>query len=330
MRRRRPDRGAGRLPHRRAGGVLADDLRLLRNHVGLPDLLAGRGVERDHAAAEGAARIVGARARDLFDRRHRHVQPAVGECRRTGDAGDGVIVDLRLPEQSRRVCASTAVGVGANVAEHRDRARRAVDREPRDADRRADVGPVVERGVVRHLEVEPRHRRRAHRVQREALRVPGVDQLVGRRCDVGEDAEPGVGIGALPGLRVRYGAARRPERAVTADHDVGAQPDLFPVPGERDRGLVGLEVVQSGVRDLVVHDLSALAGRRDQVLLHLRLPVDPHRAPGQVDEVDVVPLARPLQVDAAVLVALTLEPTGQPDLAQQVHRRLLEDAGPDP
>ena len=92
--------------------------------------------------------------------------------------------------------------------------------------------------------------------------------------------------------------------------------------------------MQRGVRDLVVHDLPALAGRRDQVLLHLGLPVDPHRAAGEVDEVEVVPLAVPtvvpLQVDAAVLVALALEPVGQPDLAQQVDGRLLEDAGADP
>ena len=44
----------------------------------------------------------------------------------------------------------------------------------------------------------------------------------------------------------------------------------------------------------------------------------------------MVPLARPLQVDAAVLVALALQPFAEPDLAQQVDRRLLEDAGADP
>ena len=76
------------------------------------------------------------------------------------------------------------------------------------------VGPVVERRVVRHLEVEPRHRRRPHRVQREAVRVPGVDQLVGRRRDVGEDAEPGVRVGPLPRPRrpVRRRAMARTSR----------------------------------------------------------------------------------------------------------------------
>ena len=193
------------------------------------------------------------------------------------------------------------------------------------------VGPVVQGGVVGHLQVEPRHRRRAHRVQGEALRVPGVDQLVGRRRHVGEDAEPGVGVGPLPRLRVRHGAARGPERAITADHDIGPQPHLRAVLGsEGDRRRVRLEVVQRGVGDLVVHDLPALVGGGHQVLLHLGLPVDPHRASGQVHEVQMVPLARPLEVDAAVLVTLALEALAEADLPQQVHGGLLEDAGPDP
>ena len=79
---RGPDRGAGRLPERRARGVLADHLRRLGNHVRLPDLLAGARVDGDDAAAEGAAGVVGACARQFFERRHRHVEPAVDERRR--------------------------------------------------------------------------------------------------------------------------------------------------------------------------------------------------------------------------------------------------------
>ena len=44
----------------------------------------------------------------------------------------------------------------------------------------------------------------------------------------------------------------------------------------------------------------------------------------------MVPLAWPLQVDAAVPVTLTLEAIPQPALLEQVDRRLLEDAGADP
>ena len=57
-----------------------------------------------------------------------------------------------------------------------------------------------------------------------------------------------------------------------------------------DRRVVGLEVVQGGVGDLVVDLLAGRGPRGDQVLLHLGLPVHPDRPAGQVDEVEVVPL----------------------------------------
>jgi hypothetical protein len=199
------------------------------------------------------------------------------------------------------------------------------------------VRPVGQVGVVGHLEVEPRHGRGTHRVHREAIRMPGVDELVGGRRDVGEDAEPQVGIDLLPGLAHRLGdrGARQAEGTVAADHHVRVDPllDSGRV-GEGHRRTVGLEVVQRGVRDLRVDLLAMSVGRGDQVLLHLGLPVDPHRAADQVDEVEVVPLALPLigplQVDAVVLVALAVEPLAEPGRAQQVDSRLLEDAGADP
>jgi hypothetical protein len=47
------------------------------------------------------------------------------------------------------------------------------------------------------LEVVAAARRRAHRAEREAERMPDVDQLVGNRRRVGQNAEPAERIDAL-------------------------------------------------------------------------------------------------------------------------------------
>ena len=117
------------------------------------------------------------------------------------------------------------------------------------------VGPLRDVLVGRHLEVEPRDRRRAHRVQREAVRVPGVDQLVGRRRHVGEHAEPGVGVGPLPGpsYGVRDAPSRRAVEAVAAGDRVGldALRARRPASVKVTDGRSELEVVQRDVGDLV-------------------------------------------------------------------------------
>jgi hypothetical protein len=87
--------------------------------------------------------------------------------------------------------------------------------------------------------------------------------------------------------------------------------------------------VHPRVTHVVEHLLARGVPGVAEVLLHLGLPVHPHTAPDEVVEVDVVPLPRPLQVDAPVLVALPQQPRGQPGGLQQRHRGVLEDAGPD-
>jgi hypothetical protein len=49
------------------------------------------------------------------------------------------------------------------------------------------VGPIGEVLVSSDLKVHPSHGRRAHAVQGKTVRVPGVDQLVGRRGSFGTD-----------------------------------------------------------------------------------------------------------------------------------------------
>src|SRR5206468_5372651 len=56
-RRCRPDAAAGRAPHLGAVGVGSNQSRRAGDGVGLPDNLAGAGVERDERAAERAAGV---------------------------------------------------------------------------------------------------------------------------------------------------------------------------------------------------------------------------------------------------------------------------------
>ena len=103
---------------------------------------------------------------------------------------------------------------------------------------------------VRHLQVEPAHRGRAHRVQREPVRVPGVDQLVGRRR-ARRPGSPARSTGtSAPRSAAASGIARpaRPEGPVAADHDVRVQPLRRPaVHRERHVRAVGAGVVHRGV-----------------------------------------------------------------------------------
>ena len=70
----------------------------LVDRVRLPHLLTGRGIQRDEAAAELAALIVGHRARRFFSRRYRDIEPPLIKHRRTSEAGDRKIIDMGLPE----------------------------------------------------------------------------------------------------------------------------------------------------------------------------------------------------------------------------------------
>jgi hypothetical protein len=161
--------------------------------------------------------------------------------------------------------------------------------------------------VRRHLEVEAADALGPHGVQGETVGMPGVDQLIGRRRHVGEDSEPGKGIGPLPGPsdtgRDRLPA--RSERPVTAGNGVGVQPLFAAV--DVDVGHVrpvAVQIVKGGVADLVDELLAHGIPGRDQIPGDLGLAVYPHAAANQVDEVEVMPLLGPLQVDPAVLEVL--------------------------
>src|SRR5256885_966010 len=103
-----------------------------------------------------------------------------------------------------------------------------------------------------------------------------------------------------------------PEGAVAAGDHLGVDPgDISGFVGVGDVRGVGGYVVDDGVGHLV----DALGGAgRHEILLYLGLTVDPDTAAGQVDEVEMVPPAGPLQIDPAVLVALGAQPVTEADL----------------
>jgi hypothetical protein len=90
------------------------------------------------------------------------------------------------------------------------------------------------------------------------------------------------------------------------------------------------DVMDGGVTDPVDELLTGGVPGLAEIAGHLGLAVDPDTAPDQVDEVEVVPLAGPLQVDAPVLVALGVQALTEPEPVEQVDGRVLQDAGPDP
>jgi hypothetical protein len=196
------------------------------------------------------------------------------------------------------------------------------------------IGPPLDLLVGRHLQVQPADLRRTHGVQRKAVFVPGVDELVGGRRHRGQDAEPGVRVAPFghPDEARRHGIPADAVEPVAAGDRIAA--DLVPRSrgvGEAEHGLVGSEVADLGVRYL---ELDRGPGREpgpDQVLDDLGLRVDGHpAAAGQVTEIEVMPLAFELQVDTAVFEPLSVHPRTEADRAEQLDRAGLEQAGPLP
>jgi len=196
------------------------------------------------------------------------------------------------------------------------------------------VGPPFDLLVGRYLQVKPADLRRAHGVQREAVLVPGVDELVGGRRHRGQDAEPGVRISAFGHRHQagRHGIAADAVEPVTAGDGVAG--DFVPGSGgvgESEHGLIGIESADLGVRDLELDHGPGREPGPDQVLDDLGLRVNRHpAAAGQLTEIEVVPLAFELQVDPAVFEALGVHPLAKADRAEQLNRAGLEQAGPLP
>ena len=182
--------------------------------------------------------------------------------------------------------------------------------------------------VRRALEVVAGQLRRAQAEQREAALVRGVDELLDRRRDRGQDAEPAERILARELGEHAVGDARPADavEAVAACDHVALE--LLPraLVGEREPRPVGLQVRHRDVADLEEQRPAAVQPRLDQILDHLGLPVDDDRLAGQLVEGDPVPLAVELELDPVVDDPLALHPPAHAGLRQQVGGPLLEHA----
>src|SRR5215203_21060 len=194
------------------------------------------------------------------------------------------------------------------------------------------VWPLLDFFVGPDLEIESRHRRRAHAVEGEAPLVVRVDQLLVRRRRGGEDPEPGERILTL---ERRQNACRNavPAHAVEAvasgDEVAGDLPVVAVVPVMED-GPISPEALGADVLDVEEECAARVQPGGDQILHDLLLPVDhDSAAAGQRREVDPVPLAGELQLDPVVDETLPSEPLSHADLLQQVDSALLEHPGPD-
>ena len=139
---------------------------------------------------------------------------------------------------------------------------------------------LLELLVGGHLQVQAADLRRAHRVQREAVLVPRVDQLVGGRRRLGEDPEPAervrvlVLVSAPAGIaaRRRRGSRRSPRRSRTRAR--AARRREYVIAAARPRSRRARRRTTSNRRSP-----PRSQPRRDQVLDDLLLAVDRDRAP---------------------------------------------------
>ena len=188
------------------------------------------------------------------------------------------------------------------------------------------VGPVRDVVVRVDLDVEPAQLGDAQAVQREPALVRGVDQLVRRGGDLGEDPEPAERVlaRALGQHAVGDGVAADAVEAVAAGYRLAVELLLGAFVAVADRRC---RRIDAHVLDLEVQRLLRLAPGGDQVLHHLLLAVDHDRPAAQLGEVDPVALPVVAQLDPLVDRALAVHPLSHACLAQRVHRALLEHAG---
>src|SRR5262249_40637045 len=111
------------------------------------------------------------------------------------------------------------------------------------------VRPIGDVLVRCDLQIESRDLRRAHAVEREAMLVVGVDQLVLRRRRLREDAQPGERVRPLEDAK--YARWDRlpadPVKAVAAGDCVASELGLLAIGMERDPRSARFDVVHGDV-----------------------------------------------------------------------------------
>ena len=173
---------------------------------------------------------------------------------------------------------------------------------------------------------------RAHRAQRKAALVVDVDEFVGDRRRVRQQAQPAERVDLLVDRQRPLGHAGAADAviAVAAGDEVAGKLARHAVLAPGQRGCGAVEVVQRDVRGLVDGAQSCRRARFHQVARDLGLAVDHHPlAAGQPGEVDAVAVAVKGNVEAVVQQPLGVHARADAGLVEQVRRRLLEHAGAD-
>src|SRR5262252_10395477 len=145
-----------------------------------------------------------------------------------------------------------------------------------------------------------------------------------------EDAEPCIGIVALPGGQrsTRDRGPANAVEAVTASDGVADELVVGAVCGRvAQHRMIGIQRGHLGAGYLELQRAAIGETPGDQVLDHLGLRIDSDgAAAGQIAEIDVLTLSGELQVDAAMFDPLTIEPVCEAGLAQQGDTAVLEYA----
>ena len=166
------------------------------------------------------------------------------------------------------------------------------------------VRPLVDVLVGLALDVEAAEARRAQAEQREAALVVRVDELVARRRDLGEDAEPAERVVARERVEHAVRDARRGRRRGSRRSRRSRRTRARAARRRGEKRIRGRSVSSScdaDVVDLEEQRQPALEPRGDQVLDDLGLAVDDDRpAAGELAERDPVPLAVELELDPVV------------------------------
>ena len=193
------------------------------------------------------------------------------------------------------------------------------------------VRPFLERIVHGGLDVIAAQVVVAHRAQRKAARVVGIDQLVADRGGAAENAQPAKGIDTLVGAQHvgGNGLARGAVKPVAAGDPVAVDPRAGAVAREGHMRRVAVQVMQRDIlaimQDHTIHRVAGIV----EVGRHLGLAVDDHRAADQFLEIYAKVTVARGQVGAFMHEALARHAVTDAGLAQQARAALFKHAGPD-
>jgi hypothetical protein len=193
------------------------------------------------------------------------------------------------------------------------------------------IRPLGDVFIRRALQIEPGDLGRAHAEKREAPFVIRVDQFIGRRRRLCQDAEPCERIRALKDCE-RFFRDRRagdPVRAVASRQEIAFELlHIAAVVAKTDRGRRSVQSVQAHVAHFKANLTSGVEPRLYQILDYFLLGIHRDGASGrEVLEIDAMPTATETQLDPVMYQPLLLQPRAHAAFHQQIHGALLQHAG---